>query len=51
VAVGYANDQRVHWDRIREVFEALAPVLITGVAVNWKGEEFRIFEGVTAADC
>ena len=27
-------------DRIRAVFEALALVLITGVAVNWKGGEF-----------
>ena len=37
-------------DRIRKVFEALAPVLITGAAVNWQGEELRIVEGVDAAD-
>lgn len=38
-------------DRIRRVFEALAPVLIAGPAVMKRaGEEFRIAEGVDAAD-
>jgi hypothetical protein len=37
-------------NRIRKVFEAFAPVQITGRAVNWQGEELRIAEGVDAAD-
>lgn len=38
-------------DRIRRVFEALAPVLITGPALaKLDGEEFRIVGGVDAAD-
>lgn len=37
--------------RVRKVFEALAPVLITGTARNeHRGEELRITEGVDAAD-
>ena len=38
-------------DRVRKVFEALAPVLITGTAkIEYRGEMFRIAEGVDAAD-
>jgi hypothetical protein len=37
-------------DRIREVFEALAPVLVTGPAnLQWPGEEYRIINGADAA--
>jgi hypothetical protein len=38
-------------DRIRRVFEALAPVLPTGTArLEYKSERYRIVEGVDAAD-
>jgi hypothetical protein len=38
-------------DRVRLVFEALAPVLVTGVArFRLPGETYRIVEGVDAAD-
>lgn len=38
-------------DRIRRVFEALAPVLLTGTArLLYKSERYRIVEGVDAAD-
>jgi hypothetical protein len=38
-------------DRVRRVFEALAPVLITGTAkIEHRSEMFRIVEGVDAAD-
>jgi len=37
-------------DRIRRVFEALAPVLLTGVARFENNESFRIVNGVDAAD-
>ena len=37
-------------DRIREVFEALAPVLVTGPAnLQFPGEEYRILKGADAA--
>ncbi len=38
-------------DRVRLVFEALAPVLVTGVArFRLPGETYRVVEGVDAAD-
>lgn len=37
-------------DRVRRVFEALAPVLISGMAEDRWGEAFRIVYGVDAAD-
>jgi hypothetical protein len=38
-------------DRIRQVFQALAPVLPTGTArLEYKSERYRIVEGVDAAD-
>jgi hypothetical protein len=37
-------------DRVRMVFEALAPVLLTGTAEFAFGEKYRIVEGVDAAD-
>jgi hypothetical protein len=36
-------------EKIRRVFEALAPVLLTGVARDRWSEKFRIIEGVDAA--
>ena len=37
-------------DRIRMVFEALAPILLTGTAAFRYGAKYRILEGVDAAD-
>jgi hypothetical protein len=38
-------------DRVRLVFEALAPALVTGVArFRLPGETYRLVEGVNAAD-
>lgn len=37
-------------EKIRRVFEVLAPVLVTGVARDRHSEGFRIIEGVDAAD-
>jgi hypothetical protein len=37
-------------DRVRAVFEALAPVLITGTVNTRPGEPFRLVDGVDAAD-
>jgi hypothetical protein len=37
-------------DRIRAVFEALAPELPTGLPAIWPSEAHRIAEGVDAAD-
>jgi hypothetical protein len=37
-------------DRVRAVFEALAPVLVTGTTTFRFGESYRIVEGADAAD-
>jgi hypothetical protein len=37
-------------ERMRRVFETLAPVLLTGAVRFWGSESFRIVEGADAAD-